>query len=120
VPVGHEIYGDHVRTQGDVGMGFGRGDQRLLHGPAGCIVDVDDAAMRMAAFTRQVQGASLGIEGHADLFEPADCLGGVFDHELDRFTPVKARAGHHRIAHVIIEGVALIEHGGDPALSPRG
>ena len=81
---------------------------------------MDDAAVRMAALSREVQRAGLGIEGDAEFGEAADRGGRVLDHELDRFAPVEARAGDHGIADVIVESIAFVEYRGDAALRPGG
>lgn len=47
---GDEVDAALPRQQDDVGMGFGGLEQRLLHRPAGGVVHMDDAAVRMAAF----------------------------------------------------------------------
>ena len=50
--------------------------------------------------------------------QPADRFGRMFHHEFDCFATVQPATGNHRIADVILERVALVEHGGDPALRP--
>ena len=51
---GDEVDRDHVGDQGDVGMGGGGLLQRLLHRPAGGVVDMDDAAVAVAALAGQM------------------------------------------------------------------
>ena len=86
---------------------------------------MDDAAVRMPAFAREVQRtfvtvAVVMVEGHAEPDQPLDRQRRVLDHEFDRFAPVEPAAGDHRVADVILEGVARIEHRGDSALRPGG
>ena len=81
---------------------------------------MDDAAVRVPAFARQMQSAGILVERHAEIGQPRDRGGRVFDHEFDRLAPVEPAAGDHRVADVIIEGIALVEHRGDPALCPGG
>jgi hypothetical protein len=120
VTIGHEIDRDHVGPQCDVGMGPRRLDQGFLHGIAGGVVDVDDPAMGMPAFASEMKRASLFVEGHAEIDQTPDRFGRMLDHEFDRLAPIEPGPGDHGIADVILEGVALVEHGGNPALRPRG
>ena len=106
--------------QRDVRIFLRRLEQRGLHRPAGSIVHMDDAAVRMPAFARQVQVAFLAVEGHAQLAQPVDRGRRAFDHELDRLLVVETRPGDHRVTDVVVERVARVEHRGDAALRPRG
>jgi hypothetical protein len=45
VPAGGEVDRHHVRHHPDIGVGNGGLDQRILHRPAGGVVDMDDAAV---------------------------------------------------------------------------
>jgi hypothetical protein len=49
-----QVHRHHVGHQPDVGIGARGGFQRLLHRPAGRIIHMDDAAVRMPALTRQM------------------------------------------------------------------
>src|SRR5690606_21950644 len=60
------------------------------------------------------------VEGYAELAQSVDRRGCPLDHELDRLAPVEAGAGDHRVADVVLEGVAGVENRGDPALGPGG
>ncbi len=117
---GGEVDRDHVGNESDVGMRFGRALQRLLHRPAGRVGDMDDATVRMAAFAGEVEGISLGIEWHAELFEPGDRRRRALDDELDGGALVEPGTGDHRILDMALEGIAGFEHGGDSALRPGG
>src|SRR3546814_6384415 len=77
---------------------------------------MDDAAVRMPALARQVQRLGLLVERHPHFDEPLDGARGVFDDELDRLAPVQSAARDHRVLDVIFEGVARVEHRGNPAL----
>ncbi len=81
---------------------------------------MDDPAVRMPAFARQVEAVGVAVERHAQLAQPINRLRRAFDHEFNRGQIVQPRARHHRIAHVVFEGVAGIKHRGDPALRPGG
>ena len=85
--------------EGDVGIGRGRLLQRLLHRPAGGVVDMDDAAVAVPALAGQVPAVAVvvGVEGHAELGQPLDRRRRVLDDELDRGAVVEAGAGDHRV-----------------------
>ena len=120
VAIGDEVDAGAPRQQGDVGIGLGGLEQRRLHRPAGRVVDMDDPAVRMAALAGEVERVGVAVERHAQFAQPVDRGGRAFDHELHRLAIVQPRARHHRVANVIVEGVARIEHRGDPALRPGG
>ena len=80
---------------------------------------MDDPAVRMAAFARQVQRAAFLVEGHAQFDQPVDRVRRALDHEFHRVAIVQPRARHHSIPDMILERVARVEHGGDAALRPR-
>ena len=119
VAPGDEIDAGLSRHQRDVGMRFGRAQERFLHRPAGRVVDVHDAAVRMAAFAGEVEVAALAVERHAQFDQAIDRVRGALDHEFHRLAPVEARARDHGVANVVLEGVARVEHRGDAALRPR-
>ncbi len=120
VAIADEVDGNHVLAQRDVGVRTRRLQQRGLHRPAGGVVDVDDAAVRMPALPRQVKRTLFGIERHAEVDQPLDRLRRMFDDVFDRFDPIEPRAGDHRVADVILERVARIQHRRDAALRPGG
>ncbi|PAV70983.1 hypothetical protein WR25_05947 [Diploscapter pachys] len=101
-------------------MRLGGALQRLLHRPAGRVGDMDDAAMRMAAFAGEVERVSFGGEGDAELCQALDRGRGVLDDEFDDIAVVEAGAGDHRILDMVVERVTGFEHRGDPALRPGG
>ena len=97
--------------------------QRLLHRPAGGVVDMDDAAVAVAALAGQVPGRSLvavDVERHAELGQPLDRRRRILDDELDGRAVVEPGAGDHRVLDMALERVARLEHRGDPALRPAG
>ena len=96
--------------------------ERLLHRPAGGVVDMDDAAVAVAALAGQVPGVAVGgdVERHAQLGQPLDRRRRVFDDELDGGAVVEPGAGDHRVLDMALERVAGLEHRGDPALRPAG
>ncbi len=120
VAIGDEIDAGAPAEQGDVGRCLGCLEQRLLHRPAGRIVDMDNPPVRMPAFAGEVEGMLLAVERDAQFAQAIDRAGRALDHEFDRLEVVQPGAGHHRVAHVVIEGVARIEHRRDAALRPRG
>ena len=95
--------------------------QRLLHRPAGGVVDMDDAAVAVAALAGQVPALlAVRVERHAELGQPLDRRRRVLDDELDRGAVVEPGAGDHRVLDMALERVAGLEHRGDPALRPAG
>ena len=119
---GDEVDRDHVGDHRDVGMGMRRLLQRLLDGPAGGVVDMDDPAVAVPALAGQVPALAVAVagEGHAQLRQPRDRRRRVLDHELDRGAVVEAGAGDHRVLDMRLERVAGLEHRRDPALRPAG
>ena len=79
-----------------------------------------DAAMRMPAFAGQVEIALGAVEGDAQFAQPVDRGRRALDHEFDRLAIVEPRARDHGVANMVVERVARVEHGGDPALRPGG
>src|SRR5690606_36186480 len=116
VAPGDQVDAGLAGHEADVGMRLGRLEQRFLHRPAGRVVDVDDAAVRVATLAGQMQVPALAVEGDAQFDQPVDRVRRAFDHELDRLAPVEASTGDHRVVDVVLESVARVEHGGDPAL----
>src|SRR5437868_6851802 len=98
----------------------GGGFERLLHGIAGGVRDMDDAAITVPAFAGQVERIALLREGHAELDQMLDRARRRFDDMLDDADIVQPGAGDHRVVDVGIEAVAFLEHRGDPALRPAG
>ena len=87
-------------------------DQRRRNGATGGIVGMNDAAVRVAAFARQMQ--MLGIiqrEAHALLDQPANGLGAIFNSELDAVFMAQAGSGDQRILDMTVGGVGFVQHG---------
>ena len=120
VAAGDQIDAALPRQQRDIGVFLRCLEQRGLHRPAGRIVHMDDPAMRMPAFTGEVQVILFAVERDPQFAQAVDRGGGALDHEFDRFAVVEPRAGNHRVANVVVEGIARIEHRGDAALRPCG
>jgi hypothetical protein len=74
----------------------------------------------MAALARQVERTRFGIERHAEIDQPVDRVRRALDDIFDRLAPVEPRARDHGVADMVLERIAGIEHGGDPALRPCG
>ena len=94
--------------------------QRLLHRPAGGVVDMHDPPVRMPALAREVQRIAVLSEGHAQLLQALDRCGRILHHELDDLAVVEPRARDHRVLDMVLERVARLQHRGDPALRPGG
>jgi hypothetical protein len=63
---------------------LGRGGlERLLHRPSGCVRDMDDPAVAVAAFAGQVERIAFGRERHPQLHQPRDCPRSFGDDMLD-------------------------------------
>ncbi len=124
MPPGDEIDAGAIGHQRDIGAFFGGFEQRSLHRPAGRVIDMDDAAMRMAAFAREVQIASLihgiTVERHAQLAQAINRARRAFDNKFHRLAVVQPSACDHRIADMILKRVARIKNRRDPALCPCG
>ncbi len=120
---GDEIDRRHVAREMAVGVGLGRLQQRLLHRPAGRVVDMHDAAMAVPALAREMPAVAAvlaRIERHAERRQPIDRGRRVLDHELHGAAIVEAGARHHRVLDMALERVAGFQHSGDAALRPGG
>ncbi len=130
VALGDEVDDRVAGRQRDVGVGGGGAGERVLHRPAGGVVDMGDAAMAVAALAGQMEAAAAGVavaavrladvERHADRGKPVDRGGGVLGDEVDGGAVVQATAGDHRVLDMAFERVAGFEHRGDAALRPGG
>ena len=82
--------------------------------------------MAVAAFAGQViRQGSLVVAGQAgevdsQINQPADRIGAVFHGVAHRIVMAQAAPGHVRIGHMAFQGILLIEHRGDTALSVVG
>jgi len=95
--------------------------QGLLHGPAGGIVHMHDAAVRVPALARQVPAliaVLAGVERHAQRRQPVDGGGGMLHHKFHGGAVVQPGAGHHRVLDMAFKRVPWLQHGSDPALRP--
>jgi hypothetical protein len=101
-------------------MRLRRLEQRRLDRPARGVGDVDDAAVRVPAFASEMELGTFGVERDSELDQASDRPRGTLDDELDRLAPIEPGAGNHCVADVVLEGIAGVEHRGDPALRPRG
>ena len=121
--VADQINRRHVRHQSDVGMRLRRLDQRLRNRPAGGIIDMDDAAVAVAAFAGQVPAIRhgfAGVERHAQRCQPIDGGAGIGGDIFHRGAVVEPSAGDHRVFNMRGHGVARIQHSRDSALRPGG
>src|SRR6185436_7307318 len=122
MPAGDEVDRHHVGDEGDVGVCLGGALERLLDRPAGCVVDMDDAAVAVAALAGEMPTVLVGrgVERDAELGQPFNRRRGAFYDELDGGAVVEPRAGDHRVLDMAFERVARLEHRGNAALSPGG
>src|SRR5690606_2950843 len=72
----------------------------------------------MAALASEVQAVAIHVERHAELDQPRDRMRRALDDEFDRLLPVEPGTRAHRVANMLLEGVAGIQDGGDSALRP--
>src|SRR3546814_8437191 len=73
---------------------------------------MDDAAVAVPAFARQVERLALGIERHAEGDQPLNRARRALDDEFDDPAIVEPRAGDHRILDMAFERIARLEHRG--------
>src|SRR3546814_7071719 len=81
---------------------------------------MDDAAVAVPAFARQVERLALGIERHAEGDQPLNRARRALDDEFDDPAIVEPRTGDNRILDMAFERIAGLEHRGDSPLGPRG
>ena len=86
--------------------------ERLLHRPAGGVVDMDDAAVAVAALAGQVPAIAVGraLNGTPSSASRSIAAGALLDDELDRGAVVEAGARRHRVLDMAFERVAGLEH----------
>ena len=96
--------------------------QRLLDGPAGRVLGVDDAARGVAALAAQLEmSVAIAIEGDAQLVgEAQDVLGRLAHAALDDVAVAKAVADAQRVLDVDLGGVGRVQHAGDATLRGAG
>ena len=89
----------------DVRMGLDLGFQRGLHGMAGGVGGMDDAAVAVAAFAGEVIADVAGCvpgERHALADQPFDGLASVLDHVAGDLGVAQAGAGDLGVVDVIL------------------
>src|SRR4029453_13059639 len=94
--------------------------ERLANGIARRIGDMHDAAVGGPTLPCKVQGAIFTRKRHAQLDEPGNRPWSLADDMFDDTAVVEAGTGDHRIVDVGFEAVALLQHGWDTPLRPRG
>ena len=95
--------------------------QRREHRMTGRVGRVDDSAMTVAAFARQVKaefGRVVLRERHDLRDQPFDRLAAVLDDVARRSFVAQAAACDERIVDVVFDAVRRIEYGGNAALGP--
>ncbi|MGF6728264.1 hypothetical protein OKW50_000345 [Paraburkholderia youngii] len=94
-----------------------RSDDRM----AGRVGRVNDPAMAMAAFARQMKAQLGGVvfrEWHALFDQPFDRGAPMLDDKARRSLVAQTATRDQRVAHVIFDAVRGIQHRGDTALRP--
>ena len=129
-PCGGELLAVAVRDEIDAGAPGEHGDvgrlasaafskARILHRPAGCVIDMDDPPVRVAAFAREVQVSRIAVERHAQLAQAINrCPARASITNSTVSTIVEPCARDHRIAHMVFKRIARIEHRRDARLAP--
>ncbi len=117
---GDQVDRDVAFEHGDVGMVAYLLGQGLLYRSSRRVGRMDDAALPVAAFARQVetQRGIIRCEWHAAPDQPLYRLAPVLDDETGRHRIAQARAGRRGIADMGIYGVGRVEDRGDAALCP--
>ena len=98
--------------------------ERALHlGAAAVAAGVDDAVVAVPALAgeRRARVARRwpGVERRAEAHQVADRLRRLGDELAHDVLVAQPGAGGQRVAHVVLERVARVEHAGEAALGPR-
>jgi hypothetical protein len=123
-----QVDGHVVFEKADIPVLPGPLQEHPLHFTAGHIVGVDDAVARVPALPAQIKGGAavfprtvaLRVEADADRHQLPDSLGAADHHLADHVRIAQAVAGIQGILNVQVEGVLLIEDGGDAPLGEVG
>ena len=96
--------------------------QRPLHLAPGEVGGVHDAALRVSALARQVIAERCRVLGEfgAELDQLAHPRRALGDGDADGVLAAQTRAGHQRVADVLVEAVLRAEDGRDPTLGVGG
>ena len=116
-----EIDPDVIFEYGDVGVFAHFFRQSLLHGGASGISSVDDAAVTMPAFAREVEAEiGLFVAGKWDTLgdQPAYRRGAVLDDVARGSLVAEACTGVKRVPDMGLDRIGIVEYGGNPTLSP--
>jgi hypothetical protein len=94
--------------------------QGCLHGATGGIGGMDDAALAVAAFARQVKAQRRAVMGkrNATFDQPLDGFAAMLDDKTGGGRVAQAGAGVEGIADVGVDAVGRVEYRGDAALRP--
>ena len=115
---GDQVHQRVLLEQRDTGRGAHHIDQRALHGRAGGIGHMGDAARAVATFARQVQLVAFEREGHTQLAQPGNRGGGVLHHKTCGGQVAQACAGDQCVFDVRGKAVVVGQHCGNTALGP--
>ena len=94
--------------------------ERGLDGGAGGIVDVNNAAVAVAAFAREMVFAVFTGKGHTAVDQPLDGLGGLLDRKAGSYRVVQVRTRIQRVFDMAFQRVGAVEDGRNTALRPTG
>ena len=100
-------------------------DQGRFHLFTGGIRSVQDTAMAMAAFPRQVitlftVGLDVGIKQHTLIDKPLNAMSGITGDKLSGVLIHDTATGNQGIFYVGVDTVRFIKHSGNPALCIEG
>eukprot|EP00998_Keelungia_sp_KM082_P012853 NODE_9257_length_522_cov_1.582278_g9234_i0.p2 GENE.NODE_9257_length_522_cov_1.582278_g9234_i0~~NODE_9257_length_522_cov_1.582278_g9234_i0.p2 ORF type:complete len:107 (+),score=28.71 NODE_9257_length_522_cov_1.582278_g9234_i0:189-509(+) len=96
-----------------------------LHRAPGGVGGMNDAAVAVPAFPRQVKGlviAAFRITGqlNAKFIKPFDGIGGIARYKFDGIAFAQSGTGNQGIFDMAFDAVGGIKNGGNPALRPVG
>ena len=95
---------DHLHAAGVAG-----GEQAALHLATGRVLDVGDAAARVAALAGEVKSVALVVKLHAQGLQPADPVGPLPDGDLDRLSLAESRPCYQGVLNMQLGPVVRAE-----------
>ena len=91
-----------------------------LHRCARGVVDMDDTAVTMPPFARQMIFAVFTGKGHPAIDQPLHRFGGMLDRETRRHRIIQIRTGVQGVRDMVFNRIGAVEDCGNAALSPAG
>ena len=118
VVLGDDVDGELPLLDFDIGVRTGGLEQAALYLLAGVVLVVQDAELRVSAFTMQVElvAFAVKVEVNAVLHQLADAVGGLADGHLHHLAVTDAVAGHQGVVDMLVETVRVVHHRSDAAL----